>query len=345
MATEIKIWEIQDQKISPVEETPLAAEHQEQELEEWITQAPEILGDEYLAIDRQRDIPGVGRMDLLCIDKTGKLIVVELKRDRSPREAVAQALDYASWLNDADPEEILDYAKEYLEGELSEAFKDHFHAEMPDIVPQNHKLLIVASRLDSSAERIVNYLRERYGVEFNVFLFKYAKLVSGREVLVRTVLLPESIRPAGRSRAKRPTVDELVALARDRQVEDLVEVCRSVKSVCMWEEKPSHAYGGSFRYWAATKDGDSKMPFGINVAGEFAAVPTGKLDVWVRPVDLSKVTGVPEESIRQKLLKTQTIVKEQKERCGVRLSSRDEAERLVNHLKEWAQKIDVKQGA
>jgi len=198
MATEIKIWEIRDQKISPVEETPLAAQHQEDELEAWITQAPDILGDEFLVIDRQREIPGVGRLDLLCIDKMGKLVIVELKRDRSPREAVAQPLDYASWLNEADPEEIFDHAKEYLGGELPEAFEEHFHAEMPDILPQNHKLLIVASRLDSSAERIVNYLWERYGVEFNVFLFKYARLTGGHEVLVRTLLLPEGTRaPVG----------------------------------------------------------------------------------------------------------------------------------------------------
>jgi len=208
MATEIKIWEIEGKKISPVEDTSLAAQHLEDELEDWIIQVPDVLGDDVLVIDRQRDIPGVGRLDLLCIDKTGKLIIVELKRDRSPREAVAQALDYASWLDDADPEGILAHAKEYLRAELPELFEEHFHTEMPDIIPQNHRLLIVASRLDSSAERIVNYLGERYGVEFNVLLFKYARLTTGREVLVRTVLLPESTR-ASAARAQATRTKEL----------------------------------------------------------------------------------------------------------------------------------------
>lgn len=84
MATEIMIWEIEGQKITPVEDTPLAAQHLEDELETWVTQVPNVLGDNLLVIDRQRDIPGVGRLDLLCIDKAGKLIVIELKRDRSP---------------------------------------------------------------------------------------------------------------------------------------------------------------------------------------------------------------------------------------------------------------------
>lgn len=296
MATEIMIWEIEGQKITPVEDTPLAAQHLEDELETWVTQVPNVLGDNLLVIDRQRDIPGVGRLDLLCIDKAGKLIVIELKRDRSPREAVAQALDYASWLNDADPEQILDHAKEYLGGELPEAFEEHFHAEMPDLTPQNHRLLIVASRLDSSAERIVNYLGERYGVEFNVFLFKYARLTGGREVLVRTLLLPESTRAPVGARQKQATADDLVALARDRHTEDLVGVCRGVKG--MWGEQPRNTYGGSFRYWATRKDGGYNMVFGVNVAGALAQAPSGKLDIWVPAPVLSQVTGVPQENIR-----------------------------------------------
>ena len=83
MATEIKTWENADKKISPVEDTPLAGQHLEDELESRITQAPNILGDEFLVIDRQWEIPGVGRLDLVCIDGTGKLVIVEPKRDRS----------------------------------------------------------------------------------------------------------------------------------------------------------------------------------------------------------------------------------------------------------------------
>lgn len=37
-------------------------------------------------------------IDLLAVDAEGNLTVVELKRDRTPREVVAQVLDYASWV-------------------------------------------------------------------------------------------------------------------------------------------------------------------------------------------------------------------------------------------------------
>ena len=38
------------------------------------------------------------RIDLLAMDEDGNLIIIELKRDASPRDIVAQVLDYAAWV-------------------------------------------------------------------------------------------------------------------------------------------------------------------------------------------------------------------------------------------------------
>lgn len=336
MATEIKIWEIQAKEINPTEDTSFASQHLESELENWIANTPDVLGENLLIIDRQRDIPEIGlRLDLLCIDETGQLIVVELKRDLSPRGAVAQALDYASWLNDADAEAVAANAKEYLGRDLSDAFENHFHIEMPEVQTQNHRIVLVASRLDASAERIVNYLRERYGVELNVLLFKYAKLSGGQEILVRTVLLPESVGKQSTRPSRQPTAEDLVAVARNHGTGDLVEGCRTIKDI--WGEQPRSTFGGSFRYWAAREDGGFRMVFGVNVAGRLADAPDGKLDVWVRPPALSEVTGVPEKDIRAELRRGGWhVVAENSDGCSLRLSTNDEAERLVRQLKEWA---------
>ena len=96
--TEIKAWDVSGSE-------PLALNEDEdkvlleQELETWITRSSAILGDDLLVIDRQRSIEGVGRLDLLCLDADGQFVIVELKRDLAPRVAVAQALDYAAWIN------------------------------------------------------------------------------------------------------------------------------------------------------------------------------------------------------------------------------------------------------
>ncbi len=57
----------------------------------------------------------------------------------------------------------------------------------------------------------------------------------------------------------------------------------------------------------------------------------------MRAPALSQVAGVPEESIHLKLQDSYSVVKADKDACIVRLSTRDEAERLISQLKEWAQ--------
>jgi hypothetical protein len=115
MPTKLKVWEIQNGTITPRDNATFADSHKEDELEEWIALNPDLLGERLLIIARQLNIPEVGRLDLLGMDANGKLVIIELKRAALPREAVAQGLDYASWLNAASEEEILSYANQYLQ--------------------------------------------------------------------------------------------------------------------------------------------------------------------------------------------------------------------------------------
>ena len=47
-----------------------------------------------------------GNLDLLGVDSEGRLVVFELKRGTLTREAVAQAVDYASWLDSLDDADL-----------------------------------------------------------------------------------------------------------------------------------------------------------------------------------------------------------------------------------------------
>ena len=248
MNIEIKLWKISNNQISPVEDSSLAVERLEDDLENWIVQSPDVLGEDLLIIGRQHSIDGVGRLDLLAINSNGELVVVELKRDLAPREAVAQALDYASWLDMTSEEEIVEIAKGYLKGSLVDAFTEHFGvSEMPVITPQNHRILLVASRLDASAERIINYLAQRYAVNMNAVYFRYAKLLpSGAEILARSVLVAESTIQQGKSaRRKTTSVSELISAAEENKITKMVESFRSLAlppDEYMWE-LAEHTYG------------------------------------------------------------------------------------------------------
>lgn len=331
MATEIRIWEISGPTLRPVEEVALSANHLEKELENWIATHPDILGEKLLVIDRQRDIPTVGRLDLLCIDEEGRLVIVELKRDRTPREAVAQALDYASWLDSEEEETINSNARDYLKRPLADAFSDCFQTELPEFTCQNHRIVLVAPRLDASAERIINYLSERHSIDINAVFFKYAKL-SGGEILARSFLVADEARPKHRGRMS-PSLDQLMAMAAERKTIELVEICRRMGE--SWEETCSCAYNGSLRYWASTSAGPRRMVFGVNVFGKNNP-PSGQLDIWISMRALAESSNIPETEIRKSMKENHPVLDLQVVDCWLRLKEAAQAESIVERLKSWA---------
>ena len=142
-------------------------------LEEMILKAPSILSDEWMLIGRQEHTGYAGRIDLLAIEPDGSLVLIELKRNRTPREVVAQALDYASWVEKLRPDEISAIYKRFAPGrDLAEDFKARFRTELDEeSLNQAHKIVVVAASLDASTERIVQYLNER-DIAINVLFFQ-----------------------------------------------------------------------------------------------------------------------------------------------------------------------------
>lgn len=117
--------------------------------------------------------PDKGRIDLLAIAPDASLILIEIKRDRTPREVVAQALDYASWVDDLTADRLSQiYEKFSSGGNLGEAFKQRFNIELEEeSINKSHQIIIVAAELDPSTERIVDYLSKN-GISINVLFFK-----------------------------------------------------------------------------------------------------------------------------------------------------------------------------
>jgi RecB family endonuclease NucS len=70
-----------------------------QHLQEWLANQPSALGEELLIL--QKEFDGFDdtreRLDLLALDKDGRLVIIENKLDDSGRDVVWQALKYASY--------------------------------------------------------------------------------------------------------------------------------------------------------------------------------------------------------------------------------------------------------
>jgi hypothetical protein len=172
----------------------------EQQLEEMITRDPRIVSSEWMLIGRQEITTHGGRIDLLAIAPDGALVLIEIKRDRTPREIVAQALDYASWVENLTAEQIADiYSRFSSGGSLSDAFRTRFGAELDEeALNDAHQVVLVAAELDPSSERIIKYLSER-GVAINVLFFQVFQ--NGNEQLLSRAWLldPQETEPVSSS--------------------------------------------------------------------------------------------------------------------------------------------------
>jgi hypothetical protein len=138
-----------------------------------IVSAPQILSSEWMLIGRQEQTGFAGRIDLLAIAPDASLVLIELKRNRTPREVVAQALDYASWVEQLSAEKIVQIYQRFSKGgNLGDAFKLHFGAELDEeTLNESHQIILVAAELDDSTERIINYLNAR-DIAINVLFFQ-----------------------------------------------------------------------------------------------------------------------------------------------------------------------------
>lgn len=163
------LWTISN---SP-QEVKLGTMPSEATLEKMITVQPRILSSEWMLIGQQIPTGLGGRIDLLAIAPDGSLVLVELKRDRTPREVVAQALDYAAWVQELTAEKVTEIYSSFRQGgSLRSDFRENFGLELDeDEINRSHQVVIVAAELDSSSERIVNYLNER-GLAINVLFFQ-----------------------------------------------------------------------------------------------------------------------------------------------------------------------------
>jgi len=195
MATEIKVWQIVNDKLELIETTMVETGRKETEdLEKWIKSNPSILGQDILIIGEQVSTRS-GTMDFLGIDKSGNLIIIELKRDKLPRDVLSQAIDYASDVASWDVDKISEICTKYtgsgLEDYLNEKFED---IDLEDlIINKTQRILLIGFSIEESLQRMIEWLSNNYGVSINAVILKYIKTKSGDELIARTVIIPEEI--------------------------------------------------------------------------------------------------------------------------------------------------------
>lgn len=200
MPIEFGLWRMDDDDFRRLSSSRL---DQESRLEELLIEDPNVLGRDLLVVGQQVRTPSGNWLDILGMDPEGDLHVVELKRDRTPRDVVAQALDYASWVRTLTYDDIVDIFDDFDADDrpFEVAFGEELGGTLPDgesgvpeDVNQNHTITIVASELDGATERIIEYLAEEYSVPLNAVRFNYYE-DEGREYIGRSWLIDPADTP------------------------------------------------------------------------------------------------------------------------------------------------------
>jgi len=185
MPVKFGLWRLDGESVQQV---PVSGIASEERLEEIIEARVDILGlGNLFQVGRQIITDYGKRIDLLAIDGQGELHVIELKKDRTPREVVAQALEYGFWVQSLSFEAIRElYAKHHEGEDFDSAFTSHFEADLPETINTAHHLVVVATGMNVSTEQIVDYVRG-FGVPINVLFFEYLR-DGDREYLARSWL-------------------------------------------------------------------------------------------------------------------------------------------------------------
>lgn len=115
-------------------------------IQEWLRQAPELLGEELLilSIEFDRFTNSKDRLDILALDRRGNIVVVELKRDPFAGYADLQSIRYAAMVSSFTIENLipyyLAYQKKYLGVDSPSKdlihVKEGFDAKIRDVTNQ-----------------------------------------------------------------------------------------------------------------------------------------------------------------------------------------------------------------
>jgi len=183
-------------KMLPYNEMKFQDENRESDLEAILENNPEYFfeGSKVLIIGRQITTNLNSYVDLLGIDNSGNIIVVELKRNKTPRDTIAQILEYASFVENLDYAQLNEIYQDYSGEDVSleDYHQQYFESEPEEKVSFNKhaKLVIVAQLITKEIKQTALYLRKK-GLDIYCLEFRYFTTRSGEKIISCDVVVGE----------------------------------------------------------------------------------------------------------------------------------------------------------
>ncbi len=205
----------QNGKLIPYKERIFSEDNLESDLETLLENNPEYFFDDSKVLTIGRQVPtNLGSyIDLLGLDKYGNTVVVELKRGKTPRETLAQLLEYASYVENLDYESLNEMFQTYTQEEipLENYHSEFFGIDVEEKVSFNKstKLVIVAQDVANSVKQTSLYMR-RKGLDIYCMEFKYFLNRAGERMITSDFVVGEEnfIKRGVKATTQLPKVDE-----------------------------------------------------------------------------------------------------------------------------------------
>ena len=162
-----------DDQFTEYKRLPFEADHEERVLEKWLEDNPDGILENpdgiqegartLLIIGRQVRTDLGGFIDLLGVDLEGNTVVIELKRDSTPRVTIAQALEYAAFVNRLDGDQLEEIYRSYLKDEslsLADDHRQHFDLDETETVAFNkdQRLVVVGQQITPAIRHAASFL-------------------------------------------------------------------------------------------------------------------------------------------------------------------------------------------
>ena len=171
MKTDIGIWEIDPASGAGTKLEINRRVDTEEMLEAVLVANPRMLMGGLTLVGRQVPVE-TGVADLLGVDENGRLVVFELKRDKLTREAVAQILDYCSYLDTLSDSElatlIAEHSGKHGINKITD-FEEWYGIQGGDSI-RPVRMVLVGLGIDTTAQRMVDYLADR-GIDIRLVTF------------------------------------------------------------------------------------------------------------------------------------------------------------------------------
>lgn len=195
--------------------TPFQLDHEEAVLETWLESNPSGIVEDgpLLVIGRQVTTNMGGSIDLLALDRAGDVVVLELKRDRTPRETVAQALEYAAFAQGLSTDQLQCLLATYVNDEsvsIAEYHRQYFEISSDEAVSFNNdqRLVIVGQRVTPEIRQTARFL-SRKGIRVTCVEFSFFRAEGGTRLLSQDIVVGgESSRPSRVASASLPVTTE-----------------------------------------------------------------------------------------------------------------------------------------